>query len=69
MPEYFFAISEMAKDENGELCDAYMKVDFPVDASVDDVMAYAVYCMPALDGKLRPVSREEYEGNMEEAEE
>lgn len=68
MPNYYFAVSEMAEDENGNLCDAYMKVKFPCEASVNDVMAYAVYCMPSLEGKLRPVSHDEYEEVTEDGE-
>ena len=65
MPEYYFAVYEMAEDEDGSLCDAYMKIDFPIETTPDVVMEYAASVMPSLKGKMRPVSREEYDGNEE----
>lgn len=60
MPEYYFAVADMAVDDEGNTFDAYMKVDFPCEASVEDVMKFTVTQMPSLEGLLRPVSVEEY---------
>lgn len=66
MLKYYFAVTEMAEDENGNLCDAYSEVDFPYDVKDQIVMDFLVRQMPSLAGKLRPITREEYEFHTEE---
>lgn len=67
MPKYYFAVAEMAEDENGNLCDAYSEVSFPYDDGNEQiVMDFLVSQMPSLKGKLRPITREEYLEHTEE---
>lgn len=66
MPKYYFAISEMVEEEDGTLSDAYSEVDFPYDVKDDIVIDFLARQMPSLAGKLRPITKEEYEANTEE---
>ena len=61
MHEYYFAISEMGEDGEGKPCDAFMKVGFPFDVPVEAVTEYVICTMPSLAGKIRPITREEYD--------
>lgn len=66
MPKYYFAIADMAEDENCVLCDAYMEVDFPYEVDDSVVAKFAVEQMPSLAGRLRAVSEAEYLYHTEE---
>lgn len=66
MPKYYFAVAEMTEEEDGTLSDAYSEVDFPYDVKDQIVMDFLVRQMPSLDGKLRPITREEYLEHTEE---
>lgn len=42
MYAYYFTIADMAQDEDGTSCEAYCKIDFPVCANSEKVIAYMV---------------------------
>lgn len=61
MYEYYFALSGMGEDEEGKPCDAFMKVAFPFSFPDEAVKEYIILKMPSLTGKIRPITREEYD--------
>ena len=60
MPKYYFAIADMAVDENGVGCDAYAMLDFPYEADDSLAAEFVIAQMPSLAGRLRAVSEAEY---------
>lgn len=66
MPKYYFSIAEMGEEEDGTICDVHFEVDTPYDVEDQLLMDFLVQQMPLLEGKLRPITREEYIEHTEE---
>ena len=66
---YYFAIADMAQMDDGTLCEAYCKVNFPFPADNEKVIAFISEKTGIAKERFRPVTVQEYYENTDEEDE
>lgn len=65
---YYFTIADMAQDEDGTSCEAYCKIDFPVCADSEKVIAYMSEKTGIAKDRWRSITPQEYFENADDEE-
>lgn len=63
---YYFTIADTAQDEDGDPCEAYCKVDFPVWVDCETVIAYMTETTGIAKDRWRSITPQEYFENADD---